>query len=108
MFLAGQSSVDRDWPYVHPGTDDAWGGRRVHTFRLVLDVATAPSTADGASTMPRRGAVRAATKASRQPTDITEDVIRDICLPMGLVDIKVCAVSDIWSGLKLVIRRDLR
>jgi hypothetical protein len=47
-------------------------------------------------------------KASKVPTDITEDVIRDICLPMGLVDVKVCAVDAIWSGLKLVIRKDLR
>ena len=43
-------------------------------------------------------------KASKVPTDITEDVIRDIALPMGLVDIKVCAVDETWSGLKLVIR----
>jgi hypothetical protein len=41
-------------------------------------------------------------------TDLTEDVIRDIALPMGLVDVKVCAVNDIWSGLKLVIRKELR
>lgn len=47
-------------------------------------------------------------KASRVPTDITEDVIRDIALPLGLVDIKVCAVSEVWSGLKLVIRKELR
>lgn len=47
-------------------------------------------------------------KASRLPTDITEDVIRDVALPMGFVDIKVCAVSDIWSGLKLVIRKSER
>jgi len=47
-------------------------------------------------------------KASKVPTDITEDVIRDVCLPIGLVDIKVCAVDDIWSGLKLVIRKELR
>lgn len=47
-------------------------------------------------------------KASKRPTDITEDVIRDIALPMGLVDIKVCAVDAVWSGLKLVIRRELR
>lgn len=47
-------------------------------------------------------------KASKVPTDITEQTIRDICLPMGLVDIKVCAVDEIWSGLKLVIRRELR
>lgn len=47
-------------------------------------------------------------KVSKQPTDITEDVIRDVCLPMGLVDVKVCAVDAIWSGLKLVIRKELR
>jgi hypothetical protein len=38
------------------------------------------------------------------PTDITEDVIRAVALPMGFVDVKVCAVDTIWSGLKLVIR----
>lgn len=41
-------------------------------------------------------------------TDVTEDVIRELALPLGLVDIKVCAVSDVWSGLKLVIRRSER
>ena len=44
-------------------------------------------------------------KASGVPTDITEDTIRAIALPMGLVDIKVCAVDEVWSGLKLVVRR---
>ena len=47
-------------------------------------------------------------KASKMPTDVTEDVIRAVALPTGLVDIKVCAVDAVWSGLKLVIRRDLR
>jgi hypothetical protein len=47
-------------------------------------------------------------KASKVPTDITEDVIRDVCLPMGLVDVKVCAVDSTWSGLKLMQRRNLR
>lgn len=47
-------------------------------------------------------------KASRVPTDITEDVIRSVALPLGFVDIKVCAVSDVWSGLKLVVRKSLR
>jgi len=47
-------------------------------------------------------------KAAKVPTDITEDVIRDVCLPMGLVDVKVCAVDQTWSGLKLVIRKELR
>jgi len=47
-------------------------------------------------------------KASKVPTDITEDVIRAVALPTGLVDVKVCAVDDIWSGLKLMIRKDRR
>ncbi|MGJ8537160.1 MAG: hypothetical protein ACSHW2_08395, partial [Parasphingopyxis sp.] len=47
-------------------------------------------------------------KASKVPTDISEDAIRTVALPMGLVDIKVCAVDEIWSGLKLVIRKELR
>ena len=47
-------------------------------------------------------------KASGVPTDITEDTIRDVALPLGLVDVKVCAVSDVWSGLKLVIRKSER
>jgi hypothetical protein len=47
-------------------------------------------------------------KSAQIETDITEQTIRDIALPMGLVDIKVCAVSDMWSGLKLVVRRDRR
>ena len=47
-------------------------------------------------------------KASKVPTDITEDVIRDVVLPRGLVDVKVCAVDATWSGLKLVVRKALR
>lgn len=47
-------------------------------------------------------------KASKVVTDITEDVIRDVLLPTGLVDVKVAAVDEIWSGLKLVIRKELR
>ncbi|HEX6314953.1 MAG TPA: DUF3052 domain-containing protein [Gemmatimonadaceae bacterium] len=43
-------------------------------------------------------------RASKVPTNITEDVIREVALPLGFVDIKVCAVSEVWSGLKLVIR----
>jgi len=47
-------------------------------------------------------------KASKVSTDITEDVIRDLALPLGFVDIKVCAVTEVWSGLKLVIRKSNR
>lgn len=45
-------------------------------------------------------------KASKVETDITEGTIREVALPLGFVDIKVCAVSDVWSGLKLVIRKN--
>ena len=47
-------------------------------------------------------------KASGVSTDVTEDVVREVALPMGLVDVKVCAVDATWSGLKLVIRKALR
>jgi hypothetical protein len=47
-------------------------------------------------------------KASRVATDITEDTIREVALPLGLVDIKVCAVDESWSGLKLVVPVKLR
>jgi hypothetical protein len=47
-------------------------------------------------------------KSAKLPTTVTEDVIRQVCLPMDLVDIKVCAIDDTWSGLKLVIRREKR
>ena len=47
-------------------------------------------------------------KAAKVPTDITEHVIREICLPMGWVDVKVCAVDTVWSGLKLMMRKELR
>jgi hypothetical protein len=47
-------------------------------------------------------------KASKVPSDVSEDVIRAVALPLGFVDVKVCAVSDVWSGLKLVVRKELR
>ena len=47
-------------------------------------------------------------KASKVPTSITEDVIRQEALPLGFVDVKVCAVTEVWSGLKLVVRKELR
>jgi len=47
-------------------------------------------------------------KASKVPTDVTEDVIRAVALPMGWVDIKVCAVDETWSGLKLMVRKSER
>ncbi len=47
-------------------------------------------------------------KASKVPTDVTDDTIRERALPLGFVDVKVCSVSDVWSALKLVVRKELR
>ena len=47
-------------------------------------------------------------KASGVPTDITEDTFRELLLPTGWVDVKVCAIDDTWSGLKFVLRKELR
>jgi hypothetical protein len=47
-------------------------------------------------------------KASKVKTDVTDDAVRAVALPTGLVDVKVCAVDDVWSGLKLVIRKAMR
>ncbi|MEP4766817.1 MAG: DUF3052 family protein [Roseibium sp.] len=47
-------------------------------------------------------------KSSRVLSTVTEDTVRELCLPIGLVDVKVCAVDETWSGLKLVIRKELR
>lgn len=90
-------------PAVQPGTT------LVHLFIT--------ERADLAAALKRlRGSLDAATplwvswpkKASKVPTTITEDVIRELALPLGFVDIKVCAVSEVWSGLKLVVRKELR
>jgi hypothetical protein len=47
-------------------------------------------------------------RSSGVPTDVTEDVIRAVALPLGLVDVKVCAIDETWSGLKLMVRRENR
>jgi hypothetical protein len=47
-------------------------------------------------------------RASKVPTDITDHVIREIALPTGLVDNKICAIDETWTGVRLVIRRELR
>ena len=86
----------RDLDYVHVFTDSA----------ATVDAATpamrARIRADGMIwfSWPK--------KASKVPTDVTEDVIRDRALADVLVDVKVCAVDEVWSGLKLVIRKEHR
>jgi hypothetical protein len=66
--------------------------------------------ADSLSVMPTDAAVWVCwpKKSSGVATDVTEQTIRDVALPQGLVDVKVCAVTDVWSGLRLVIRKELR
>lgn len=66
-------------------------GRALRGYRKALDAATPVWVS-----WPK--------KASGVATDVSEDVVRELALPLGYVDIKVCAVSDVWSGLKLVVR----
>ena len=63
-----------------------------------------------ASHLPPAGALWVAwpKKSARVTTDLTEDVLREVCLPLGWVDTKVCAVTDVWSGLKFVLRLENR
>lgn len=72
--------------------------------KLAADVATL------AKTLPADGVIWVSwpKKASKVPTDVTEDTVRAIALPLGLVDVKVCAVDAAWSGLKLVWRLEKR
>jgi hypothetical protein len=88
---------------------------RAHGFDLVHGFTTSRAVLEGhasglADAIARDGMVWVSwpKKASKVPTDITEDVIREVLLPTGLVDVKVAAIDAVWSGLKLVIRKELR
>ena len=99
--LEGQPDVD--WSDPAPGQD--------FTHIFVTEAATLQRhLADRLSVMARDGMIWVSwpKKTAKVETDITEDTIRAICLPLGLVDVKVCAVDATWSGLKLVIRKELR
>ena len=95
------------------------GARIVHDLRGHRDVAVAFFTARSAfedrlaaltkAIFPDGGLwISWPKKASKLPTDITEDVVRAVALPTGLVDNKVCAIDDVWSGLRLVVRVENR
>lgn len=101
---------------VGPVTNELQFVRRIDRNTDVMHLFTT-SRSELAGTLERwRGAMRADAviwvswpkKTSKVATDVTEDVVRDVALPLGLVDVKVCAVDDTWSGLKLVIRKELR
>ena len=89
--------------------DDGSGADAVHLFVTERSALEARLTALR-HTIARDGFVWVSwpKKASNVPTDITEDTIRAVALPMGYVDVKVCAVDEVWSGLKLMIRKELR
>lgn len=114
VFLTGmpesvRNEIDRDCPDLIKIADPVEAFFAAHLFtteRAVLERALPRLMA----AMDRDGFIWASwpKKAAKMDTDITEDVIRAVALPMGLVDVKVCAVDTIWSGLKLVIRKELR
>lgn len=109
----GELKTTREFAEVRDTNWDGWRGTKgwdfVHGFtasRGVLEDNARPLM----EAIDRNGTIWISwpKKASKVATDITEDVIRDVVLPIGLVDIKVAAVSDVWSGLKLMIRKELR
>lgn len=93
---AGVQRSEKPWDFVHIFTDSA----AVLEDRLRIYRADISAGGMVWVSWPK--------KASKVPTDVTEDVIREVALPMGFVDVKVCAVDAVWSGLKLVIRKELR
>ena len=83
--------------------------RFIHLFgRLRVELEAALPRAAGALADDGMLWVSWPKKAARLNSDVTEDTIRALALPLGLVDVKVCAVNDVWSGLRLVRRKALR
>ena len=100
---------------LEPLPEGAWQIPRSEAADVVLAFATARETLAGhldrlaPAIFPDRSLwVAWPKRASKVETDITEDVVREIALPLGLVDVKVAAIDETWSGLKLVWRRELR
>jgi hypothetical protein len=98
---------------LRPGLEDV--GAAAGPFDLIHVFAR--ERAEMAAGLPRLAALLAPAgmlwvswpkRAAKLPTTLTEDVIRELALPLGLVDVKVCALDAVWSGLKLVIPRALR
>lgn len=85
------------------------GARMVICFATEADL-LADLFAAATEIIPAHGAIWVSwpKKSSKVPTDITEDRLREMFLPTGLVDVKVCAVDDTWSGLKFMVRKENR
>ncbi len=98
--------IETDGPQNWAGPDSA---RDAHLF--VTEYATLTTRlAQAMQCLPETGMIWVSwpKRSSKVPTDVTEDRIRDAALPLGLVDVKVCAVDATWSGLKLVLRKENR
>jgi uncharacterized membrane protein len=98
---------------AEPGTIALVGARAGYDFAHVFALSAAKLAADVlalSKTLPADGVIWVSwpKKASKVATDVTEDTVRAVALPLGLVDVKVCAIDAIWSGLKLVWRRTER
>lgn len=119
--VAGSAVVARNAPenyrqLLEPIPAGVAFGARVTSATDVVHVFLTERVKLGKELAGLRGAIRSDAavwvswpkKASKVTTDITEDTIRELALPLGFVDVKVCAVSEVWSGLKLVIRKALR
>ncbi|AVP99521.1 DUF3052 domain-containing protein [Ahniella affigens] len=102
--LLGNDALGVVWhARMHPGTD--WMQAFVTEAKVLADLLQTarrvlPEHASLWISWPK--------KTSKRKTDVTEDRIRELALPLGWVDIKVCAVDEVWSGLKLVVRKELR
>ncbi len=98
-----------DGPQVNWAKDLDFSCRFIHLFNSSHDE-LGVLLADARQKMPPDAMIWASwpKKASEVPTDITEDLIREVALPLGFVDVKTCAVSEVWSGLKLVFRKEMR
>ena len=94
VILSDQAVTDTDLIHLFTNSRDELFGKLAECVRLIKQ--------DGSIW------VSWYKKAARLPTEITEDTVREAAFPLGLVDIKVCAVDEKWSGLKLVIRRENR
>lgn len=98
---------------AEPGTIDPVGARAGYDLAHVFVVSAAKLAAEVlalSKTLPADGVIWVSwpKKASKVATDVTEDTVRAVALPLGLVDVKVCAIDAVWSGLKLVWRRTER
>lgn len=85
------------------------GADIIHIFTNSRDELFA-TLSEGVRSIKQNGAIWVSwyKKAAKLPTEITEDTVREAAFPFGLVDVKVCAVDEKWSGLKLVIRKENR